>query len=294
MLGYLRAFSIFFIWAIIALTTHYFISLNYFNNCNLNQSETIVKVENTKPPFIVTDNHNNIIHQSSNGFVIYKGNNKVSNNIENFSYLIDTISDILQKDYRKGLNITGTYLKSEINNSNLNALGIQRAEVVKKEFLKTSFDEARIKTFEKEKTFTFSKENSYSNGIFIKISTLPKTVIDSLELNISNQILYLEFENNQITQKNDLQKKVNIIKQYLINYPSKSITIIGHTDNVGYYDNNLIIGLNRANLVKEYLIKEDINKLRLKTVSKGESEPIADKTSIAGRKINSRIEIKIN
>ncbi|NLW32298.1 MAG: OmpA family protein, partial [Fibrobacter sp.] len=54
---------------------------------------------------------------------------------------------------------------------------------------------------------------------------------------------------------------------------------------------NLKLSGERAENVCKYLIQKGISSDRLRTVGKGDTQPIADNSSIHGRKLNSRIEI---
>ena len=79
----------------------------------------------------------------------------------------------------------------------------------------------------------------------------------------------------------------------MVKYPTKKVYIEGHTDNLGYYQNNLIVGLQRANILKNYFISKGIESTKIITSSKGESEPIATKGTIEGRAINRRIKVTL-
>jgi len=52
--------------------------------------------------------------------------------------------------------------------------------------------------------------------------------------------------------------------------------------------------LNRAENLQEYFSENGINFNKIETFSKGESEPITEKITEAGRAKNRRIEIQIN
>lgn len=69
------------------------------------------------------------------------------------------------------------------------------------------------------------------------------------------------------------------------------LEIQAHTDNYGNYDSNLRISQARADGCRAYLIQKGISADRLRSVGKGQDEPIADNSSVYGRKLNNRIEI---
>jgi len=292
MLNYLKAFSVFLLWTFIALTSHYYISNKHFNNCNLENSPS--KDNNLKKEeFEITNTSNKVIYNSSEGFTIYKHNAKVSS-IHKIPNLFDSLKHILTNDYNKELYITGKFLESELEKNKFKKIGIQRAEFLKQELIMLGLDSSKLKVFGKPFNFTYDKNKIYTNGIEMKFNTLRQNKIDSIELIISNKILYVEFENDSLILNESIKKYLPQLKLYLKKHPSKSISIIGHTDNLGYFDKNLIVGLNHANAVKKHFIINGIDTNRIKTFSKGESEPIADKTTEKGRALNRRIELKIN
>lgn len=53
-------------------------------------------------------------------------------------------------------------------------------------------------------------------------------------------------------------------------------------------------GLNMANSLKDYFTKNKNINIDIKTYSRGEAEPIANKYTEKGKLLNQRIEIKIN
>tara|TARA_Y100000385_G_C13109516_1_gene651568 strand:- start:1857 stop:3779 length:1923 start_codon:yes stop_codon:yes gene_type:complete len=68
------------------------------------------------------------------------------------------------------------------------------------------------------------------------------------------------------------------------------LKIIGHTDNVGEDYDNKVLSEKRASSVKEALISLGIQQNRLVTEGKGESAPVQDNSTEAGRNQNRRTE----
>jgi len=97
--------------------------------------------------------------------------------------------------------------------------------------------------------------------------------------------------------KNDLRPEAQTNLQNLAVSLQKNaqtnILIIGHTDNSGVEANNNDLSMQRAGTVKSYLGMNGIDSTRLSTQGKGDTEPIADNNTIAGRSQNRRVEIVI-
>lgn len=84
-----------------------------------------------------------------------------------------------------------------------------------------------------------------------------------------------------------LQKAMN-------QFNDASIVIEGHTDSQGGDDLNLKLSQERADAVLSYLsANTTIDRGRFSTVGFGESKPVANNETVAGRKVNRRIDIVI-
>lgn len=75
--------------------------------------------------------------------------------------------------------------------------------------------------------------------------------------------------------------------------PNSTLSIIGHTDDVGPDDANLRLSLNRAEAVAALVVSHGIDPDRLTVEGKGETEPIDSNETNEGRSINRRVEFSI-
>ena len=97
---------------------------------------------------------------------------------------------------------------------------------------------------------------------------------------------------SQIKQENYalLTKLQKAMKQF----SNASIAIEGHTDSQGSDDLNLKLSQERADAVLSYLTANtSIDSARFSTIGFGESRPVANNETSAGRKLNRRIDIVI-
>ncbi len=84
------------------------------------------------------------------------------------------------------------------------------------------------------------------------------------------------------------------LARYLLENLNSNAEIIGHTDNVGGLQKNMKLSFDRANSVKNYLIKKGIDGNRIQATGKGPTEPRASNEIPEGRLMNRRVEVKIS
>ena len=71
------------------------------------------------------------------------------------------------------------------------------------------------------------------------------------------------------------------------------IIAVGHTDSKGTDAYNQKLSVRRSEAVKDYLVSKGIEKNRVYTEGKGESQPVADNKTSEGRAKNRRVEIEV-
>jgi outer membrane protein OmpA-like peptidoglycan-associated protein len=89
--------------------------------------------------------------------------------------------------------------------------------------------------------------------------------------------------------KSELDDKAELLQRY----PAAKLIVEGHTCNIGTHQVNIQVGLRRAEIAKEYLIKQGVSADRITTVSKAENEPIAPNDTETNRQKNRRVVLKV-
>jgi len=101
------------------------------------------------------------------------------------------------------------------------------------------------------------------------------------------------FDTDKSALKAEAQTNLQKLAVSLQNNPETNILIVGHTDNTGSDAHNMDLSIQRAQSVKSYIAAQNVPASRLQTSGKGETEPIADNTTVDGRSKNRRVEIVI-
>lgn len=86
---------------------------------------------------------------------------------------------------------------------------------------------------------------------------------------------------------------LNRVVATLKDNPEIELEIGGHADDTGAKQYNLELSRKRAESVRDYMVSKGISKSRLSTRSYGETRPVADNTTAAGRMRNRRVELTV-
>jgi OmpA-OmpF porin, OOP family len=101
------------------------------------------------------------------------------------------------------------------------------------------------------------------------------------------------FETGLATLKKESFPALNDLVDALNAKPNLVIEIAGHTDNVGTPEANMKLSADRANAVRDYLVKQGITPARVVAKGYGETQPVAGNDTPEGRQQNRRTEVRI-
>ena len=101
------------------------------------------------------------------------------------------------------------------------------------------------------------------------------------------------FDFDKSVLKNDGKAKLDDLVQKVKAINLEVIIAVGHTDSIGTDAYNQKLSVRRAEAVKAYLISKGIDKNRIYTEGKGESQPVADNRTKEGRAKNRRVEVEV-
>lgn len=91
------------------------------------------------------------------------------------------------------------------------------------------------------------------------------------------------------------RQKLNSVAEALQDgNPQRAVVIEGHTDSRGAEQSNLKLSQDRADSVRDYLVERGVENQRIRTVGRGEEQPVTSNDSVEGRANNRRVEIIIS
>jgi len=100
------------------------------------------------------------------------------------------------------------------------------------------------------------------------------------------------FETGKATLLKKSYPALSEVAKILSDNPQLKLAIDGHTDNVGNDAFNQDLSEKRAAAVKTYLVSKGVDESRLAATGYGETQPVADNKTTAGRQKNRRVEMK--
>jgi OOP family OmpA-OmpF porin len=101
------------------------------------------------------------------------------------------------------------------------------------------------------------------------------------------------FDFDQSTLKPQGKAALDQLLGQLTGMDLEVIVTVGHTDAVGSDAYNLKLSQRRAEAVKAYLVTQGVETNRVYTEGKGETQPVADNTTAAGRAKNRRVTVEV-
>jgi outer membrane protein OmpA-like peptidoglycan-associated protein len=102
------------------------------------------------------------------------------------------------------------------------------------------------------------------------------------------------FDTGQYSLKPGAREKLAKVAGILLAYPGLNIEVGGYTDNVGGDDMNQKLSENRADSVRDYLVRQGVTTNSVSARGFGNTLPVASNDSSAGRQQNRRVELLVS
>ncbi len=101
------------------------------------------------------------------------------------------------------------------------------------------------------------------------------------------------FESSKYDLTSSATGEISKLSAVLKKYPDTDILITGHADASGIKEKNQTLSEQRAQSVVTFLSTQGVDAARMRSVGKGDAEPIADNATPEGRTTNRRVEVAI-
>jgi outer membrane protein OmpA-like peptidoglycan-associated protein len=117
-----------------------------------------------------------------------------------------------------------------------------------------------------------------------------KLANDVVRITMTNQTA---FETNSVDIKPGFHSTMDKVADVVVRYGKTTLTVVGHTDDVGSNAYNQTLSERRAHSVAQYLESRHVNSMRLALSGKGETQPVESNATETGRQANRRVEIYV-
>ncbi len=190
------------------------------------------------------------------------------------------------------LEIIGLYSKDEPVPENAPNLGMARAEEIKKLFAEFLPEERLLVSSRLVSEASDARTEAFAGVLF---NTIEPTEEEKVEIVEVEDRVIIHFPFSKAVREPDPK-----VDEYLdklaarLQQTDETVSIVGHTDNIGDEASNQELGLARARHIRDVLVSKGISADRITISSKGESEPIADNDSEAGRRRNRRAVLQLH
>ena len=131
-------------------------------------------------------------------------------------------------------------------------------------------------------------EKNLSSEIKTGQARVEKLPNDVVRITMTSQTA---FDTNSADIKPGFHTTMDKIADVVVRYGKTTLTVVGHTDDVGSNAYNQSLSERRALSVAEYLEQKRVDSMRLATAGKGETQPRSSNSTEAGRQENRRVEI---
>jgi outer membrane protein OmpA-like peptidoglycan-associated protein len=102
------------------------------------------------------------------------------------------------------------------------------------------------------------------------------------------------FDFNKYTLKPEARERLARISGIVLAYPDLHLNIEGYTDSIGSDEYNQILSEKRAATVRDYLISSGVSINNVVAQGFGKTNPVADNSTPAGRKLNRRVDMVVS
>lgn len=286
-----------------------FLYLKFCCNCCMKEPaddiEKVVIVKETVieiVPFVI--NGDGIDYRSSDNIKFLKNSASVILPVKDSVTIgIEKLKTFLSGNPKQKVTITGYATTEEKNTTTYPNLGLARANDVKNFFVSKGLPAENFDT--KGEIIDSWKTNADTliGPVSFQINTTTDTKatktagedFTALKAKINADPLVLHFNTNKSNDNlNDAERqKIKDITYYLLHVGDGALLVVGHSDNVGKRESNIVLGQKRADFTKKYLSKNGIDGSKIETQSKGPDEPVGDNSTAEGKANNRRTVVTI-
>ncbi len=201
------------------------------------------------------------------------------------------------KDYRDSIvselndndiiEVMGGYFGDEENKTSFSDLGIARANKIRSLFADLPDNRFQLKSAQFERDAGSERERPFLASLFRKVISN-----ESIREVAGRMVINFPHASDEMLDNAKLNTYLDDLIVRL-NSTSEKVHLVGHTDSTASAQRNMALGLNRANAIKNLMVRKGLSSDRIIVESQGETAPIASNETSEGRRANRRVELTI-
>ncbi len=125
--------------------------------------------------------------------------------------------------------------------------------------------------------------------VMVEEPVMPEPVAEAVRVELD-----VKFDFDKAQVKDGSFADIKNLADFMAQYPQTTTVVEGHTDSIGTDTYNQGLSERRANAVRDVLVNQyGVGGSRVNAVGYGETRPVADNATDAGRAINRRVEAEV-
>jgi outer membrane protein OmpA-like peptidoglycan-associated protein len=125
--------------------------------------------------------------------------------------------------------------------------------------------------------------------VMVEETPMPEPAAEAVRVELD-----VKFDFDKAQVKEGSFADIKNLADFMAQYPQTTTVVEGHTDSIGTDTYNQGLSERRANAVRDVLVNQyGVNSSRVNSVGYGETRPVADNATDAGRAINRRVEAEV-
>lgn len=191
------------------------------------------------------------------------------------------------------LEIVGYYYEDEAKPDGFANMGLARAAKIK-ELLAPGIPDDRIQL--RARLISADSDSDVRNSPFaggeISWKAADAKAAETLEELDDRAVIRFPFGSTRRISNPQLEDYLKKLADR-VKESGENVSLVGHTDNKGEEASNQKLGLRRAQVVKDYLVRRGVPASQISVDSKGETQPVASNDTDEGRQENRRTEVRL-
>ena len=219
---------------------------------------------------------------------------------DNNKEFLNQLAEHLKGHPEHSITIIGSFLESEkdlkLNNTFQENLGLARAEFIRKLLMTYNLNENRMSL--DHQIVSGEKLNQPITFLLFPSGVDEENPEEYAKIQFSfYDMTYSDanfaFDSDVFEPGTAFQLYADSVATYLSAYKNKSLTIIGHTDNVGNNVYNDDLGLRRAQSARQYFKSKGVE-IKIAVASRGKREPVAPNSTTENRQKTEELILKLS